>query len=194
MILVIDNYDSFTFNLVQLLGNFSRGIDVRRNNEISIEEIAALRPSGILISPGPGRPEDAGVTVETIKRFGAEIPILGVCLGHQAIGYAFGGTITYAPALMHGRTSMVRHRATPLYEKVQNPFVATRYHSLVISPEGFPADLEVTASTDDDVIMGVRHKRYRIEGVQFHPESILTEEGGKIIGNWVRGQSIVADD
>jgi len=187
MILVIDNYDSFTFNLVQLLGRFTRDILVKRNDEVSVEEIKRLAPSGILISPGPGRPEEAGVTVETIKTLGIRTPMLGVCLGHQAIGLAFGGTITYAPSLMHGRTSQVRHHETPLFRGVQNPFVATRYHSLVISAEGFPQTLEVTATADDGVIMGVKHKQYPIEGVQFHPESILTLEGEKIVRNWMEG-------
>jgi anthranilate synthase component II len=187
MILVIDNYDSFTFNLVQLLGRFSQKIIVKRNDEVSLDEIRMLAPSGIVISPGPGRPEDAGVTVETIKTLGIRTPLLGVCLGHQAIGLAFGGMITYAPSLMHGRTSMVRHHETPLFHGVQNPFVATRYHSLVISPDGFPQDLEVTAMADDGVIMGVKHKQYPIEGVQFHPESILTLEGEKMVKNWMEG-------
>ena len=185
MILVIDNYDSFTYNLVQLLGKMTDAIEVRRNDQITIPEIAAMNPERILISPGPGRPEDAGITVEAIKRFGQNIPVLGVCLGHQAIGLAFGGTVTYAPTLMHGRTSNVRHKETAIFRNVQNPFVATRYHSLVVSPEGFPSDLEVTATTDDGVIMGLRHRRYPIEGVQFHPESILTVEGEKIIRNWM---------
>lgn len=185
MILVIDNYDSFTYNLVQLLGKMTDSIEVRRNDQITLAQITAMNPERILISPGPGRPEDAGITVETIKRFGEKIPLLGVCLGHQAIGLAFGGTVTYAPTLMHGRTSMVRHRETAIYKSVENPFVATRYHSLVVSPEGFPGELEVTATTDDGVIMGLRHRRYPIEGVQFHPESILTVEGEKIIRNWM---------
>lgn len=189
MILVIDNYDSFTYNLVQLMGRIlqrtSRSLHVKRNDEITLEEISANPPEAILLSPGPGRPEDAGITVDAIKRFGAEIPIMGVCLGHQAIGLAFGGSIVHAPTLMHGRTSEIHHSNVSVFEGVTNPFTATRYHSLVISPDDFPADLEVTATTDDDVIMGVRHKQYPIVGVQFHPESILTTEGERIIRNWL---------
>jgi anthranilate synthase/aminodeoxychorismate synthase-like glutamine amidotransferase len=185
MILVIDNYDSFTFNLVQLFGRVTEEIEVRRNDQLSTKEVRRMGPSGIVISPGPGRPEDAGVTVETIRSLGPEIPVLGVCLGHQAIGHAFGGKVTYAPSLMHGRTSHVNHQGTSLFRGLQNPFVATRYHSLVISAEDFPEELEVTATADDGVIMGVKHKRYPIEGVQFHPESILTTEGEKIVRNWM---------
>ena len=180
MILIIDNYDSFTYNLVQLLGKIlvqgNEELVVRRNDQISIDKIMAVQPRRIVLSPGPGRPEDAGVTVDVIKTFGSTIPIFGVCLGHQAIGLAFGGAIVHAPTLMHGRTSAIRHNGTSLFENVKNPFIATRYHSLVISPEGFPDCLEVTATTDDGVIMGVQHKTFPVVGVQFHPESILTEE------------------
>ena len=189
MILVIDNYDSFTYNLVQLLGKFTDEIVVKRNNEITLDEIDHLQPRRILISPGPGRPENAGVTVETIRRFGSSVPILGVCLGHQAIGYAFDGTIGHAPTLMHGRTSSITHSDTPLFAGVQNPFTATRYHSLVIAEEGFPDVLEITATTDDGVIMGVRHRTFPVEGVQFHPESILTEGGETLIHNWLQMKS-----
>jgi anthranilate synthase/aminodeoxychorismate synthase-like glutamine amidotransferase len=185
MILVLDNYDSFTFNLVQLLGRFTQDIVVKRNDEVSVKDVRDLDPSGIVISPGPGRPEDAGVTLDLIKAVGPDVPLFGVCLGHQAIGLAFGGEVTYAPSLMHGRTSMVSHTGTPLFRGVSNPFVATRYHSLVVSPRSLPDDLEVTAVADDGVIMGIRHKSYPIEGVQFHPESILTSEGGKILENWM---------
>jgi anthranilate synthase component II len=185
MILVIDNYDSFTYNLVQLLGMFTRDIMVKRNNEITLDEIDRLRPARILISPGPGRPEDAGVTVDAIRRFGSSIPVLGVCLGHQAIGYAFGGKVDHAPSLMHGRTSSITHCDVPLFRNVRNPFTATRYHSLVITGENLPDVLEVTATTDDGVIMGVRHRSFPIEGVQFHPESILTEDGEQLIHNWI---------
>ncbi len=185
MILVIDNYDSFTFNLVQLLGRCTRAIVVKRNDECSTADLARLNPAGIVISPGPGRPENAGVTVEVIRNLGEEIPVLGVCLGHQAIGVAFGATVTYAPSLRHGRTSPVRHAASPLYEGVRDPFLATRYHSLVISGKDLPAILEVTAWTEENVIMGIRHRDYPIEGVQFHPESILTEEGDRILSNWM---------
>ncbi len=190
MILIIDNYDSFTYNLVQLLGKIlvqgNEELVVRRNDQISIDKIMAVQPRRIVLSPGPGRPEDAGVTVDVIKTFGSTIPIFGVCLGHQAIGLAFGGAIVHAPTLMHGRTSAIRHNGTSLFENVKNPFIATRYHSLVISPEGFPDCLEVTATTDDGVIMGVQHKTFPVVGVQFHPESILTEEGERLLRNWLK--------
>ena len=189
MILVIDNYDSFTFNLVQLVGKLHEDLRVVRNDVVTVHEIAALHPTGILISPGPGRPEDAGVTVDVIKRFGETIPILGVCLGHQAIGYAYGGEIVHAPYLMHGRTSSIHHlQNSPLFAGVCTPFTATRYHSLVIGEGHFPSVLDITARTDDGVIMGVRHKHYPVEGVQFHPESILTEEGERMIKNWLKAQ------
>jgi len=186
MILVIDNYDSFTYNLVQLLGRMARDVRVVRNDRMSVGEIAELSPAAIVISPGPGRPEDAGVTLELIRELGSRIPIFGVCLGHQAIGQAFGGRIVHAPSLMHGRTSMVRHSGGALYEGVDNPFVATRYHSLVIDPDTMPRELEVTSRTDDGVIMGVRHRELPIEGVQFHPESILTACGEQLLRNWLK--------
>jgi anthranilate synthase/aminodeoxychorismate synthase-like glutamine amidotransferase len=185
MILVIDNYDSFTYNLVQLLGKVTSEIEVRRNDEVGLDQIVRMNPSHIVISPGPGRPEVAGISVNVIKQCAGSIPILGVCLGHQAIGYAFGGTIVHAPTLMHGRTSLVTHRGTSLFSRVNSPFTATRYHSLVISPEGFPPDLEITAQTSDGTIMAVRHRRFPVEGVQFHPESILTESGERIMRNWL---------
>ena len=185
MILVIDNYDSFTFNLVQLIGQAEGNVVVRRNDQITVEEIQDLSPRGIVISPGPGRPENAGITVEVIRRIGPTTPLLGVCLGHQGIGLTFGGSIVHAPTLMHGKTSQVFHEGAPLFKDVPSPFTATRYHSLVVSPEGFPQDLEITARTEDGVIMGLRHKRFPIEGVQFHPESILTEKGERIIRNWL---------
>lgn len=185
MILVIDNYDSFTFNLVQLLGKRTSDIVVRRNDELSVNQIKELNPGGIVLSPGPGRPEDAGITVSLIREVGSRIPLFGVCLGHQAIGLAFGGQIVHAPTLMHGRTSMVRHRQNGLFRNLPDPFVATRYHSLVVSPATFPDALEITAWTDDGVIMGIRHRHFPIEGVQFHPESILTVEGEKIVNNWL---------
>jgi anthranilate synthase/aminodeoxychorismate synthase-like glutamine amidotransferase len=189
MILVIDNYDSFTFNLVQALGTFRTDLLVRRNDAVTVEEIAALAPDGILLSPGPGRPEDAGVTIDVIRQCGKAIPLFGVCLGHQAIGAAFGGAVIHAPSLMHGRTSRVRHKGTPLYKGVSDPFDATRYHSLVIERRSLPRDLVITAETEDGVIMGVRHTSLPIEGVQFHPESILTTEGMTILRNWVEGLS-----
>ncbi len=187
MILVIDNFDSFTFNLVQTIGKFTTDIVVKRNNQTSVDEIAAQKPAGIVISPGPGRPEHAGITVDLIRRCGSTIPTLGVCLGHQAIGFAFGGNIVHAPSLMHGRTSRIRHDGNILFQGVPNPFEATRYHSLVISKDEFPEELVITAESEEGVIMGVRHKSFPIEGVQFHPESILTKQGEHIIGNWLKG-------
>jgi anthranilate synthase/aminodeoxychorismate synthase-like glutamine amidotransferase len=186
MILVLDNYDSFTFNLVQLLGTFTQDLVVKRNDELSVEEVLEIRPEKILLSPGPGRPEDAGIMLDLIRRCGQDTPILGVCLGHQAIGLAFGGRVVHAPSLMHGRTSSVHHDEQTIYHGVPTPFTATRYHSLVIAPEDLPTDLEVSARTADGVIMGVRHRAYPIEGVQFHPESILTESGDRLIMNWLR--------
>lgn len=188
MILVLDNYDSFTYNLVQLLGRVTADILVKRNNEITVQEIQDLRPDGILISPGPGRPETSGVCIETIRECGDHIPILGVCLGHQAIGYAYGAEIEHAPFLMHGRTSEIKHHGTGLFQGVRNPFVAMRYHSLAISRRALPVQLFITAETEDGVIMGVRHVRLPVEGIQFHPESILTESGESILRNWLKVQ------
>lgn len=188
MILVIDNYDSFTFNLVQLIGKFTQNITVKRNNEITVLEAEQMNPSGIVISPGPGRPEHAGVTVDVIRHCGCRVPTLGVCLGHQAIGLAFGGSVIHAPSLMHGQTSSIKHGGTPLFDNVENPFVATRYHSLVVSKENFPDELEITAESDEGVIMGIRHRNFPIDGVQFHPESILTEQGEQILLNWLKGR------
>lgn len=192
MILIIDNYDSFTYNLVHLLSaGRSRAAagswDTRvvRNDEITTDEIDTLAPRGILISPGPGRPADAGITNEVIRRFSADIPILGVCLGHQAIGEVFGGRVTYAPSLMHGKTSRIVHESDPLFEGVSSPFIATRYHSLVIDPDSLPDCLDVTARTEDGVIMGVRHRDLPLSGIQFHPESLLTVEGPRMIRNWL---------
>lgn len=189
MILVIDNYDSFTYNLVQLLGMILQSeadqLIVKRNDMITLDEIVEMRPNRILLSPGPGRPEDAGVTVDVIRQFGTSIPILGVCLGHQAIGLAFGGKIVHAPTIMHGRTSEISHSGTGVFLEVKNPFTATRYHSLVIDPSSLPQELEVTARTEEGVIMAVQHREYQVAGVQFHPESILTEEGERILRNWV---------
>ncbi len=189
MILVLDNYDSFTYNLVQLFGRMTREILVRRNDQTTPEEIRRLQPKGIVLSPGPGRPENAGITVEVIRQLGPDVPMLGVCLGHQAIGFAFGAGIVHAPSLMHGKTSLVRHNGAPLFEGVENPFQATRYHSLVISPEHVPDVLEVTATSDEGVIMAVQHTQYPIAGVQFHPESILTDAGEHIIRNWLKVHS-----
>ena len=187
MILVIDNYDSFTFNLVQLIGRVEGDVIVRRNDQIGMEEIRRLAPSGIVISPGPGRPENAGISVDVIRQMGPTTPVLGVCLGHQGIGLTFGGRVVHAPTLMHGKTSQVFHSGSPLYKDVPSPFTATRYHSLVVSADDLPQELEVTARTEDGVIMGLRHRRFPIEGVQFHPESILTERGEQIVRNWLEG-------
>jgi len=186
MILIIDNYDSFTYNLVQLIGQHTKEFEVVRNDKITIEEVAKKKPEGIVISPGPGRPENAGICVELIRNVGKEIPILGVCLGHQAIGYAFGGTITHAPQLMHGKTSMIHHNGTGIFRNVPEPFEATRYHSLVIDKQTLPNELLITASTENNVIMGVKHKEFPIEGIQFHPESVLTTAGPTIIANWLQ--------
>lgn len=185
MILIIDNYDSFTYNLVQLIGQHTKDFVVHRNDKLSIDAINRMKPSGILISPGPGRPENAGICVELIRKLGARIPILGICLGHQAIGYAFGGTITHAPHLMHGKTSSIYHHDGDLFRNLPNPFEATRYHSLIISQNDFPKELSVTARTEDDIVMGVKHQEYPIEGIQFHPESVLTKFGPQIISNWL---------
>ncbi|MEJ2111911.1 MAG: aminodeoxychorismate/anthranilate synthase component II, partial [Acidobacteriota bacterium] len=185
MILVIDNYDSFTFNLVQYLGEMGQELKVCRNDEISVEEIEAIGPDSIVISPGPGRPEDSGIIIDAIRKFAGKIPILGVCLGHQAIGAAFGGRVVSAPTIMHGKTSDVHHDGRTIFKDLPNPFRATRYHSLVVEPESVPEELERTARTDDGVIMGLRHRRCNIEGVQFHPDSILTDTGKKLLSNFV---------
>jgi anthranilate synthase component 2 len=184
VILLIDNYDSFTYNLAQYLGELGAPPTVRRNDEITIGEIESLAPTHIVISPGPGRPEDAGVSVETIRRFGASTPTLGVCLGHQGIGIAFGGEVIRAPQLMHGKTSSVQHDGRGVFRGVAQPFVAGRYHSLIVG-EPLPDELEVSARTDDGTIMGVRHKTYPIHGVQFHPESVLTGEGMQLLRNFL---------
>jgi anthranilate synthase component 2 len=191
MILVIDNYDSFTYNLVQAIGKKTHDILVKRNDELTINEIAHLVPRGIVLSPGPGKPENAGITVEVIQRFGSAIPILGVCLGHQAIGFAFGARITHAPSLMHGRTSSVVHTNETILNSVSNPLLVGRYHSLVISAERFPDELKISARTDDGIIMGVTHRTYPIEGIQFHPESVLTQDGETILNNWLEVYKIL---
>ena len=185
MILLIDNYDSFTYNLFHYLAELGAEVKVFRNDEISLGEIEALRPEKIVISPGPCTPNEAGVSCATIRRFGAKTPVLGVCLGHQCIGAAFGGAIVRAPTLMHGKLSPVSHDGKAIYRGLKNPFAAMRYHSLVIDPASCPPELEVTARADDGVIMGVRHRSLPIEGVQFHPESILTEEGKKLLRNFL---------
>jgi len=185
MILVIDNYDSFTFNLVQYLGEMGRELKVFRNDEITVPEIAELAPGSIVVSPGPGRPEDSGIIIPAIKEFAGKIPILGVCLGHQAIGAAFGGRVVSAPTIMHGKTSDIHHDGRTIFQDLPEPFRATRYHSLVVEPESVPACLEVSARTEDGVIMGLRHRAMIVEGVQFHPESILTDVGKKMLSNFV---------
>ena len=185
-VLIVDNYDSFTYNLVQELGELGAELEVYRNDAIDVTEIRRLRPDRLLISPGPGRPEDAGVTMAAIRELAGELPIMGVCLGHQAIGAVFGGSIVAAPSLMHGKTSEVFHDGTGLFRDLDSPMVATRYHSLVIDPSSVPDVLEVTARTADGVIMGVRHRELPIEGVQFHPESILTPGGYTLLGNFLR--------
>lgn len=191
MIFVIDNYDSFTYNLVQLIGKKASDILVKRNNEMTVYEIAQLAPRGIVLSPGPGKPKDAGVTVNVIRQLGSKIPILGICLGHQAIGVAFGASITYAPSLMHGRTSSVQHSGETILRSISNPLKVGRYHSLVISSDQFPADLKVSARTNDGIIMGITHRKYPIEGIQFHPESILTQDGEQILHNWLEVYNVI---
>lgn len=186
MILVIDNYDSFTYNLVQYLGEMGQEIVVRRNDAITTDEIAAMKPDHLLISPGPCDPALAGISVETIQRFAGEIPILGVCLGHQSIGYAFGGNVVRADRLMHGKTSPIRHNGEGVFEGMPNPFRAIRYHSLLVERDSLPDCLEITAETAEGEIMGLRHKTLPIEGVQFHPESVLTEQGKRLLENFVR--------
>jgi anthranilate synthase/aminodeoxychorismate synthase-like glutamine amidotransferase len=186
VILVIDNYDSFTYNLVQYLGELGTHPLVRRNNEITLDEIAALAPKQIVISPGPGRPEQAGITLDVIKRFGPSIPLLGVCLGHQAIGMAFGGAVVRAVAPMHGKTSAITHDGRGVFAGIASPFTVARYHSLVVQREGLPAELEVSAQTEDDgTVMALRHKTHPIHGVQFHPESIMTREGSHLLRNFL---------
>jgi len=185
-LLVIDNYDSFTFNLVQLLGKKKVKIDVARNDEINIAEVRKHNPDKILISPGPGRPENAGISIDIIKKFGGKIPILGVCLGHQLIGYIFGGKIVGAKKLMHGKTSVISHDSKTIFAGIPQKFQAMRYHSLIVERKSFPDVLEISAETEDGTVMGLRHKYKDIEGIQFHPESILTDIGVKLIDNWLK--------
>ena len=193
MIIVIDNYDSFTYNLVQYLGELgtefpvAQEIRVYRNDQITLDSIGQLNPDGIVISPGPGRPEDAGISLALIEKFAPQLPILGVCLGHQSIGQVFGGKIVSAPVLMHGKTSAIYHRNVGVFAGLKNPFTATRYHSLVIERETLPDSLEITAWVEDGTIMGVRHRNYsHLQGVQFHPESILTNSGKQLLGNFLK--------
>ncbi len=186
MLLMIDNYDSFTYNLVQYLGELGQELRVYRNDKITIAEIEAMKPERIVISPGPCTPKEAGISIETIKYFAGKIPLLGVCLGHQSIGDAFGGDVIRAPYLMHGKTSMIRHDGKTIFKGLPNPFEATRYHSLIIKRETLPSVLEVSAWTEDGIIMGVRHKQFKVEGVQFHPESILTTVGKDLLRNFLK--------
>lgn len=188
MILVIDNYDSFTYNLVQYLAELGAEVEVRRNDQIGLDQVRTLGPQAVVISPGPGRPENAGICNALIAELGPELPVLGVCLGHQCIGQVFGGAVVGAVELMHGKTSAIFHRNTGVFRSLPEPFAATRYHSLVIERVSCPPVLEVTAWTEDGTIMGVRHRTYpQIEGVQFHPESILTESGKDLLGNFLQG-------
>jgi anthranilate synthase component 2 len=190
MVFVLDNYDSFTYNLVQYLGELGADVIVKRNDEVTVADIAALKPERIVLSPGPGRPEDAGVMMDLIKELGQTTPIFGVCLGHQAIGAAFGGSVVRAAAPMHGKTSTIEHNSRGVFTGIAEPFLASRYHSLVVADEGFPAELEVTARTKEDrAIMGLRHRHLPVHGVQFHPESILTGEGHHILRNFLEGKA-----
>lgn len=187
MLLVIDNYDSFTYNLVQYLGELGQQVEVRRNDQVTVEEIEnQLSPARILISPGPGTPDDAGVTLEVIERLAGRIPILGVCLGHQAIGQAFGGRVVRAPVLMHGKSSEICHDGKTIFEGLDDHFQAGRYHSLIVERESLPSCLEISAFTEDNIIMGLRHKEMKVEGVQFHPESILTTQGKALLSNFLK--------
>jgi len=186
MILVIDNYDSFTYNLVQYLGELGAELTVRRNDEITIDEIQRMAPERIVISPGPKTPSEAGICLDVITTFSGRVPILGVCLGHQAIGQAFGGRVIRAPALMHGKTSPVSHDGKTIFSGLPNPFTATRYHSLIVERESLPTCLEISAATPDGLIMGLRHQTMKVEGVQFHPESILTEVGKNLLENFLK--------
>jgi anthranilate synthase/aminodeoxychorismate synthase-like glutamine amidotransferase len=185
MILVLDNYDSFTYNLVQYLGELGARMRVARNDALSADDVEVLAPEGIVISPGPGNPDGAGISLELIRRFHTRVPILGVCLGHQAIGQAFGGTVARAQRQMHGKTSPIMHDGHGVFRGLPPGFEATRYHSLVVLEAGLPADLEITARADDGEIMGLRHRRYPVEGVQFHPESILTSQGKALLANFL---------
>ena len=186
MLLVIDNYDSFTYNLVQYFGELGADPLVKRNDAITVEEVEALRPARLVISPGPGSPKDAGISLELIRRLGSRIPLLGVCLGHQCIGEVYGGKVVRAGRLMHGKTSPIRHDAKGVFRGLPNPFEATRYHSLIVEKSSVPAELEVCADTAEGEIMGLRHRQYPVHGVQFHPESILSKEGKDLLANFLK--------
>ena len=189
MVLLLDNYDSFTYNLAQYLGELGCDVEVHRNDKISVDEIARRKPDRIVISPGPCTPQDAGICIDLIRRLAGKFPILGVCLGHQAIGAAFGGKVIRAPKLFHGKTSQIKHDSKGVFRKLPDPFTATRYHSLIVAEEGLPGELEISAETRDQdgtrVIMGLRHRRFPVEGVQFHPESVLTESGRLLLKNFL---------
>jgi anthranilate synthase/aminodeoxychorismate synthase-like glutamine amidotransferase len=186
MLLVIDNYDSFTYNLVQYLGEMGEQIEVRRNDEVTVDEVETMAVNRIVISPGPGTPHDAGVSMEMIDRFSGRVPILGVCLGHQAIGEVFGGRVVRAPRLFHGKSSVVQHDGKTVFEGLEQNFSAGRYHSLIVERESLPDCLEISATTPNGTIMGLRHRKMKVEGVQFHPESIMTTEGKKLLANFLR--------
>lgn len=185
MILLLDNYDSFTYNLAQYLGELGCILEVHRNDKISVEQIARRKPERIVISPGPCTPQEAGISVELIRRLAAEFPILGVCLGHQAIGAAFGGKVIRAPKLFHGKTSEIQHDGKGIFRSLPNPFTATRYHSLIVERKSLPRELQITAETRDGIIMGLRHRKWKVEGVQFHPESVLTDSGKQLLKNFL---------
>ena len=185
MILLLDNYDSFTYNLAQYLGELGCQVEVHRNDRISVEQIAQRKPERIVISPGPCTPQEAGICVELIQKLAGKTPILGVCLGHQAIGAAFGGKIVRAPKIFHGKTSAIRHDGSGVFRGLPNPFTATRYHSLIVERKSLPAELQVTAETDDDIIMGLQHRQHPLMGVQFHPESVLTDSGKQLLKNFL---------
>ncbi|HEX6896952.1 MAG TPA: aminodeoxychorismate/anthranilate synthase component II [Terriglobales bacterium] len=190
MVFVLDNYDSFTYNLVQYLGELGANVVVRRNDQVTVDEVEALQPERIVISPGPCTPHEAGISMDLFRHFTGKLPILGVCLGHQALGAAFGGKVVRAPHLMHGKTSQVTHDGKTVFKDLKSPFTATRYHSLIVEEKGLPQDLEISAwTTESDgsrTIMGLRHKKYPVEGVQFHPESVLTSEGKRLVANFLK--------
>jgi anthranilate synthase/aminodeoxychorismate synthase-like glutamine amidotransferase len=185
VILLLDNYDSFTYNLAQYLGELGCQVEVHRNDRISVEQIAQRKPERIVISPGPCTPQEAGISVELVQKLAGKIPILGVCLGHQAIGAAFGGKIVRAPKLFHGKTSEIQHQGTGIFRELPNPFTATRYHSLIVERKSLPRELAITAETSNGIIMGLQHREYPVEGVQFHPESVLTESGKQLLKNFL---------
>jgi anthranilate synthase/aminodeoxychorismate synthase-like glutamine amidotransferase len=185
MVFVLDNYDSFTYNLVQYMGELGAEMIIRRNDELTVDEVEALDPERILLSPGPCTPQEAGISIDLIRRFAGKTPILGVCLGHQAIGAAFGGDVVRAPKLMHGKTSEVEHDGKTIFTGIATPMTCTRYHSLIVSDQNLPKELEVSARTADGTIMGLRHREYPVEGVQFHPESVLTDDGKRLIQNFL---------